>query len=202
MIIKVLALWIWINEKSRRVFIMLNQKIQEIKERLNKDHKAIQTMKIYSNNVPVNEVISIIGCKLPKGIRGASIAVYFALEGHANATCEVNTSQETLARETGYSREYVNYIIGQLHTIGLIQKIRRGLKQVNQYILTVKKNIVEALNELKELYIQIQKDKRQHQQKKYNNGKSSTFNNYEQRTYDFDDLERKLLGWEQDLQLE
>jgi predicted transcriptional regulator len=180
---------------------MLKAKIQEIKEKLNKDHKTIQSMKIYSNNVPVNEVISIINNKLPKGIRGAAIAVYFALEGHANSSCEVNTSQQTLANETGYSREYVNYIIGQLHSIGLIQRIRRGLKQVNQYILTVKKNIVEILSELKELYIQMQKEKREQQQKNYNN-KPSTFNNFKQRNYDFEDLEKKLLGWEDELQLE
>lgn len=29
-----------------------------------------------------------------------------------------------------------------------------------------------------------------------NNNKNSTFNNFEQRVYDFDDLERKLLGWD------
>jgi DNA replication protein DnaD len=67
--------------------------------------------------------------------------------------------------------------------------------------LTVKKNIVEILSELKELYIQMQKEKREQQQKNYNN-KPSTFNNFKQRNYDFEDLEKKLLGWEDELQLE
>lgn len=30
----------------------------------------------------------------------------------------------------------------------------------------------------------------------YNNGKNSTFNDYSQRKYDYDDLEKKLLGWD------
>lgn len=30
----------------------------------------------------------------------------------------------------------------------------------------------------------------------YNNGKNDSFNNYEQRSYDFDELEKKLLGWD------
>ena len=31
-----------------------------------------------------------------------------------------------------------------------------------------------------------------------NNAKNSNFNNFEQRTYDFEDLEKKLLGWDKD----
>lgn len=35
-----------------------------------------------------------------------------------------------------------------------------------------------------------------------NKTKTGTFNNYEQRNYDFDDLEKKLLGWDKDKQAE
>ena len=168
---------------------MIKQKIEEIKSQLRNKYQSIPTMKVYSNHVPVNIKLKKIKA-LPTGLRGAASLVYDVLEAHCSKEYEVYASQVTIASECGYSREWVNYIIQRLVQIGLISKIRRGLNMSNIYILIVKKEMCTYLEEIKNLLIQ---DKKQNKAKnKFS--KKDTFNDYDQRTYDFNALEKGLLG--------
>jgi hypothetical protein len=179
---------------------MLKEKVEQLLDKLNKEHKQTASVKVYSNNVPISDKLAAIK-KLPLGLRGAASLVYDALEGHADEKQEVYASQLTIANETGYSRCWVNFILSKLEEIGLINKIRRGLTKTNIYILTVKKSVVDIVKQLKELYIQIQKERKE-KSKKINNmkrSKNSNFNNFEQRNYSDDELselEAKLLGYD------
>lgn len=66
-------------------------------------------------------------------------------------------------------------------------------KDIN--IITEKYNMIKDNKDIKSMYkyllFAIDKDIKEIPKKS-----NSTFNNFEQRTYDFDELERKLLGWE------
>lgn len=174
----------------------LEGKILKLKGQLNANHKTMSTMKVYANNVPLNEVIAKIKEKLNKGIRASAIAVYCAMEAHVNTNCEVNVSQERISSEIGLSREYVNFLIGKLAEAGIIRKIRRGLKQVNQYILEVKKAMMSIVNELTELYIEMARQKKSTYINKNKNktGYTGTWTGYNEEDKDINLLEKKLLG--------
>lgn len=63
----------------------------------------------------------------------------------------------------------------------------KGYRAQNHY-LCIKKWVIKAVNE--------QHQKQNKQQQPYGNNKGK-FNNYSQRNYNFEDLEKKLLGWEE-----
>lgn len=165
---------------------MLKDKIEEARENLRNKFQTIPTLKIYSSNVPISEKIKKIK-ELPIGLRGAASLVYDALEGHSSKQYEVYASQATIAKEVGYSREWVNYIIQMLTKIGLITKLRRGLNMSNIYTLIVKKEMCAYLEKINSLQVY-------GKQYKNKSVKKDTFNDYEQRDYDFAALEKGLLG--------
>jgi DNA-binding Lrp family transcriptional regulator len=175
-------------------FLMLKQKLEQIKARLNQEYKSIDTMKVYSNHVPVNIKIKKLST-LPSRLRGAASLVYDAMEAHCNKDFQVYATQQTIAKETGYSREWVNHIIQLLVDVGLIEKIRRGLKQPNLYTLIIKKKISSIINEIKFVLIEIARGKKKKQSEKnsYSQNKR-TFTDYDQRSYDYDALEKVALG--------
>jgi len=172
---------------------MLKEKIEKLKEKLNKEYKHIPTTKVYSNHVPINTKLEKLRL-LPSGLRGAASLVYDALEAHCNEKYEVYASQSTLAIETGYSREWVNYIIKKLVEVGLINKKRRGLNISNLYTLIVKKAMCVIVDEIKNILIEIKKHEKEEKQKNYKNTKKREFTDYDQRNYDYDELEKALLG--------
>jgi hypothetical protein len=177
-----------------RNFIMNTVKSERIKEELNQAHQHIKSGKTYSKLVPVNDKLHYIS-KLPSRLRGAASFVYDALELHVNNNLIAYVSQDTLATETGYTRQWVCYILGKLHEIGLIHKIRKGLNKANEYILVAKQNLIQKLSEYMEAKKEELKEQHGNGKQNYKSAKNDNFNNFEQREYDYDDLERKLLGW-------
>jgi hypothetical protein len=73
-------------------------------------------------------------------------------------------------------------------------KVRQGLNKANYYIMQTKKEMVDLLKKIFKVQKEEAKakvDEKQGQEKKpyrsYSNERISTFNNFKQRTYDFDD---------------
>lgn len=58
------------------------------------------------------------------------------------------------------------------------------------------KNILSP-SKLREKYDQLILNMKDKKKPKQSNGKTDNFNNFEQRTYNFDELEKKLLGWDE-----
>jgi hypothetical protein len=180
----------------------------ELKNLLNENHAKIKTMKVFSNAVAINDKIAFIN-SLDKGIRGVCSLILDAFEGHVN-TDEKNSnymmlyaSQATIASELDLSREYVCHCINRMAETVLcpFTKIRQGLNQCNIYVMVGKKNLVELL---KQIYAAQQEEKNekskesQVKEKKqwFKKKEKGTFNDYPQREYDFDELEKNLLGWD------
>jgi hypothetical protein len=179
---------------------MVSERVQIVLNELNKQFKTITTMKIYSDRVPINKKIELLK-QLPVRIRGTASLVYDALEGHANDEYKVFASQETIAKEIGYTREHVNYIIGLLHQIGLIKKIRRGVNKTNEYILTMKQMMISILEEKTNIEKEEEKNKQAKKKKSSdnkdysNNKKQSSFSDYGgQRSHISKELELALRG--------
>jgi DnaD/phage-associated family protein len=93
-----------------------------------------------------------------------------------------------------------NGLTAEVITLALQEAVEADARDM-RYIKTVLDRwLQQGLKTVEE----VKADKRQFkgkQKKKVNNhansnGKHSTFNNYEQRTYDFKELEKKLLGWD------
>ena len=79
----------------------------------------------------------------------------------------------------GMARECIKYLDEYIEM--------KGYKAQNHY-LCIKKWVIKAVNE--------KYQKQNNQQQPYGNNKGK-FNNYSHRDYDFEDLEKKLLGWEE-----
>jgi hypothetical protein len=184
--------------------MLLSEKLKNI---LNENHAKIKTMKIFSNAVGVNDKIAFL-LTLDKGIRGTCGLILDMFEGHVNTDEKsdnymiVYASQATVAKELSLTREYVSHCINQMAKNELcpFTKIRRGLNLCNQYIMTAKKKLVELLKEIYKAQEEERKAKNQEnkaKEKKQWFGKKDkvdNFNNFEQREYDWDDLEKKLRG--------
>lgn len=172
---------------------MLKEQLKKIKEKFNDEFKVINTIKIYSNHVPVNIKLKKLSV-LSSRIRGAAGLVYDAMEAHCNDDFEVYASQATLAEETGYSREWVNHIINLLVEVGLITKLRRGLNKSNLYTLIAKKSMSIYINQIKSILIEMQKQKKEKSKNNNNYQKQRRFTDYEQRDYKWDLFEKVALG--------
>lgn len=187
-----------LNEDIKKIIQETEEKKKKAHDNFLSKHSPLK-MKPYSNNVPVNEIIDVINKKVPKGLKNAAKAVYFSLEAHANKACYANPAQATIASECDMSREYVCYILKKLDEAGIIKKIRRGLTYCNIYILVIKQKLMEDLQSEIELNITLATLKKQLNKTKNNKiqtkeNKKSTFNNYNQRKYNFENLEGLLLG--------
>jgi hypothetical protein len=181
---------------------------EKLKNILSENHQKIKTMKVFSNAVAVNDKLAFINT-LDKGIRGTCNLILDAFEGHVNTDensdnyMQVYASQATIATELGFTREYISHCINRMAESELCPfvKIRRGLNMVNQYIMTAKKKLVELLKEIykaqqEELQAKNQENKNKEKKQWFGRkDKVDNFNNFEQRYYDFDALEKKLLGW-------
>ncbi|MFL0198815.1 hypothetical protein ACJDU8_25170, partial [Clostridium sp. WILCCON 0269] len=170
----------------------------------------LKNLKIFSNAFPVNIKIAFLK-SLPKGIMGACGLILDFFEGRVNTDINeknymiVYISQAEIAKEFRFSREYISHCINRMaeSPICPFVKVRQGLNKAKYYIMQKKKELVYLL---KQIYQAQQKEakaknieKQDKQKRKYgknNKGKISTFNNFKPREYDFEKLERQLLGWE------
>ena len=96
-------------------------------------------------------------------------------------------SQDRLAKDCGKkSTRTIQRYLKELIQANIIKVTRRGHK-TNIYTLLQKVIINKAVTKVKE---SIAKAKNTYNNKKYNK-----FNDYDQREYDWNELEKKLLGW-------
>lgn len=95
-------------------------------------------------------------------------------------------SYKTLGAMLGLSTRTIGRSIKKLKEVGYV-KVQRNLGYVNIY--TLFKPVIESgVTKVKETITKAKNT--------YNNSKKKNkFKNYNQREYDFEDLERKLLGW-------
>ncbi|AKA71944.1 hypothetical protein [Clostridium scatologenes] len=183
---------------------------EQLKEKLRKEFMPLKNLKIFSNANAINSKIAFIK-SLDKGIRGTCSMILDFFE------CRVNTdgskdnymivyaSQSNIADELGFTREYISHCINRMAESSICPfiKVRQGLNKSNYYIMETKKKLVNLLKqifhaqqeELKAKNQEKQQQKKKEYKKSNSNEKFSTFNNFEQRTYDFEDLEKKLLSW-------
>ncbi|NMM61156.1 hypothetical protein HBE96_00245 [Clostridium sp. P21] len=185
---------------------------EQLKEQLRKEFMPIKSLKVYSNANAVNSKISFIK-SLDKGIRGVCSMILDFFEARVNTDDTkdnymiVYASQKEIADEFGFTREYISHCINRMveNTICPFVKVRQGLNKSNYYIMKKKKEMIDLLKKIfqaqqEELKVK-NEEKQDRQKKEYKNNysssnKVSTFNNFKQRTYDFEELERKLLGWD------
>lgn len=107
---------------------------------------------------------------------------------------EVYPSQEYISKNIGKSVRTVQRKLQELRDAKLIEVKRRGsISNVYTIMQKVTQNIHSKAQEL----VNKAKDACNKSKKEYKTKKSEGhFNNYEQRSYDFDSLEKKLLGWD------
>lgn len=131
---------------------------------------------VISNDVIQNKNISV-GAK----------SLYFLLSSYCFADKkECFPSQKTLAEQLNKSVRTIQRWLKELEENGLIQIKNRGyltnlytiLKKI--YINPTVKKVKEKVNTLKNKYSK----------------KQDHFNNFEQRDYNYNELEKQLLGWE------
>ena len=182
---------------------------EKLKNILSEKHAKIKTMKVFSNAVGINDKIAFIN-SLPKGIRGTCSLILDAFEAHVNTDEKNNNymmvyaSQATISKELELSREYVCHCINRMAESILCPfiKIRQGLNLCNYYVMTAKKKLVELLKQIYKAQEEEREDKNKENQGKEKKQwfrkkeKTGGFNDYEQRSYDFEELEKQLLGWE------
>lgn len=98
-------------------------------------------------------------------------------------------SQQTIANDLKVSVRTVQRHLRLLADQGYIQKKRRGFNMTNIY--TLLKSVVEKVKEKKE-------EMTNNFKKSFSNKEKPKlkFNNFQAREYDYDKLERQLLGWE------
>ena len=97
-----------------------------------------------------------------------------------------------IANSLGTCTRTIDRYLKELVKLGLIIKRRRGSIS-NIYTLLHKKagQVIEKVQEV----ITSAKKAYKSNYKPYTKIKESVFNDFEQRTYDYDNLEEKLLGW-------
>ncbi len=94
-------------------------------------------------------------------------------------------SYKTLGAMLGISTRTIGRSIKKLKEVGYV-KVERNLGYVNLY--TLFKPIIESVvTKVKETITKVKNT--------YNNSKKNKFHSYEQRDYNMEELEKKLLGW-------
>lgn len=143
------------------------------------------------------------------------IMAYTRMLNYTNAEgkTEYKIRQRVIAKLLGFSREWTCTLLGHLEKAKvLIKELPNETERKNsvynnfyKYFLPLQKK----LKNLREKFIKEKQEKSKNNKKddtnnkgNYNSysstSKKSTFNNFEQRDYDFQDLEKKLLGWQDD----
>jgi DNA-binding GntR family transcriptional regulator len=97
-----------------------------------------------------------------------------------------------IANALGTCTRTINRYLKELVELGLILKRRRG--SISNIYTLLQKKAGQAIEKVQEI-IKSAKKAYKSNYKPYPNKKESVFNNFEQRTYDYDNLEEKLLGW-------
>lgn len=95
-------------------------------------------------------------------------------------------SQKTLANDMGVSVRTIQRWVKILKENGLIKVVRRGFNKTNEYFMLFKQKVEKGVTEVKKAMNKAHKS--------YKKAKGH-FNNYEQRTYNFNDLEKGLLQY-------
>ena len=119
----------------------------------------------------------------------------------------INELRELLKLENKYSlygdfkKRVINPAIQELNKKGLM-KIEIKENKINRKVVSI--DFIVTDND-KRIYFQNKKDDTyinanapEDKQKKYNKHKELKFKNFDERTYDYKSLERKLLGWDDD----
>jgi len=97
-----------------------------------------------------------------------------------------------IANTLNKSTRTINRYLKQLVEQGLIIKRRRG--SISNIYTLLQKKAGQAVEKVQEVIASAKKAYKSNY-KPYPKKKESVFNNFEQRTYDYDNLEEKLLGW-------
>ena len=97
-----------------------------------------------------------------------------------------------IANTLNKSTRTINRYLKQLVEQGLIIKRRRG--SISNIYTLLQKKAGQAVEKVQEVITSAKKAYKSNY-KSYPKKKESVFNNFEQRTYDYDNLEEKLLGW-------
>lgn len=181
---------------------------ENLKQELRERFMPIKSIKVFSNADALNIKIDFLK-SLSKGIRGTCSMILDFFE------CRVNTeeskdnymivyaSQSEIGNELGFTREYISHCINRMSESPncVFTKVRQGLNKANYYIMNKKKELVDLLKKIfkaqQEEANAKNQEKQQKQKKQYDKEKSSTFNNFEGRSYtteELDNLEKKLLG--------
>lgn len=182
---------------------------EQLKRQLRNEFMPIKSLKVYSNADALNLKITFLK-SLSKGIRGTCSMILDFMECRVNTQEEkdnymiVYASQQQIADELGFSREWISNCINRMaeRENCIFTKVRQGLNKANYYIMKKKKEMVDLLKQIFQAQQEEAKtkneEKRQTQKKEYKKyfKKESTFNNFQQRTYDFEKLEKQLLGWD------
>ncbi|WP_346913839.1 helix-turn-helix domain-containing protein [Clostridium sp.] len=114
-------------------------------------------------------------------------AVFMALSTFAfNGKDTCFPSQKTIANMLNICTRTVQRSLKKLKDVGYV-KVERNLGYVNLY--TLFKPVIERMvTEVKETITRVKNT--------YNNSKKNKFTNYNQRDYNMEELEKKLLGWD------
>lgn len=107
--------------------------------------------------------------------------------------CELKKSTKPKFIEycENFSKEYIIAILDLCAESGI--RSFAGFKTVIDTHINAKNDTPEKIRLAVQKYRQDRKNK--NKKRVINNSKESTFNNFKQRSYDFKDLEKKLLGW-------
>ena len=194
----------------------LNAKLDNLNKQLKDEHSQTDRLKTFSNAFNNNDIETFIN-SLPNGIKGTCARIFIHWEGKVLANKSevdkdymvVYESQQQTATALNLTREYICHCINIMAKAPncIFEKIRQGLNKANYYILTGKKNLQILLNRINEIKEEVKKTIREIE----NEGKDrtvpkrswtnkfekiDTFNNYDQRSYDYNELEKNLLGWD------
>ena len=97
-----------------------------------------------------------------------------------------------IANALGTCTRTINRYLKELVELGLILKRRRG--SISNIYTLLQKKAGQAIEKVQEV-IKSAKKAYKSNYRPYPKKKESVFNDFEQRTYDYDNLEEKLLGW-------
>lgn len=153
----------------------------------------------------MNNFVMVDNDILALNLSGQAFKLYIILKSYcfSGKTC-CFPSQETLSKRLNKSVRTVQRALKELSSAGLIKIKRRGSTS-NVYELTLKsqpkdikgENIHDKLNSIISLYGSKNNKNYNHKSKYRTNNYQSRkdyFNNFQQRKYDFDKLEKMLLG--------
>lgn len=153
----------------------------------------------------MNNFVIVENDILALNLSGQAFKLYIILKSYCfSGKTSCFPSQETLSKRLNKSVRTVQRALKELSSAGLIKIKRRGSTS-NVYELTMKsqskdikgENIHDKLNSIISLYGSKNNKNYNHKSKYRTNNYQSRkdyFNNFQQRKYDFDKLEKMLLG--------